>query len=231
LSLQALTHRSWCAENGGAESNERLEFLGDSVLGLVVTNYIYREYPQLSEGELAKLRAAVVSSATLADVARDLDLGQWLRLGKGEHGSGGRSKSSILADAMEAVIGATYIDGGWQPAEALVLGLLAPLIAEAARIPGVDDFKTRLQEHVVRNHDSLPRYLIAEEGPDHEKRFFAQVVIAGTAAGRGEGRSKKQAEQAAAAEAWDNLDEMFPGDGAETRHDTIESATNRGSQP
>jgi ribonuclease-3 len=203
----ARTHRSWCAENGGVESNERLEFLGDSVLGLVVTDHIYRRYPDLSEGKLAKLRATVVSSNALAGVARELDLGSCLLLGKGELASGGSGKTSILADAMEAMIGAVYLDAGWGAASELVLRLFADRIAEAARRPGIEDFKTRLQEFSARNHETLPDYHIASDGPDHAKRFFAEVHIDGTRYGAGEGRSKKEAEQAAAAAAWERVHE------------------------
>jgi ribonuclease-3 len=206
LVTQALTHRSWCAEHVDAKSNERLEFLGDSILGLVVTNHIFVTYGGLSEGQLAKLRADVVSSVSLAVVARDLGLGEALFLGKGEQASGGREKSSILADGLEAVIGAVYLDGGWLPAQRLVLELFSERIAAAAARPGTEDFKTRLQELVARDHDSLPTYVVRDEGPDHEKHFFAAVSVAGQIAGEGEGRSKKEAEQAAAGAAWDTLE-------------------------
>ncbi len=189
----------------GEESNERLEFLGDAVLGLVVTDHVFRMYPGLPEGELAKVRASVVNSAVLAEVATGLDLGSWLLLGKGEDASGGREKPSILADAMEAVIGAVYLDGGWAAAQSLVLWLLGDRIAEAAAGPGGQDFKTRLQERAARMFDQLPRYQVTDEGPDHAKRFFATVSVAGVERGRGEGRSKKQAEQAAARAAWAQL--------------------------
>ncbi len=202
---RALAHRSWCAEVVGEESNERLEFLGDAVLGLVITDHIYRTYPNLPEGELAKVRAAVVNSVLLAEVAAGLDIGAWLLLGKGEDASGGREKPSILADAMEAVIGAVYLDGGWAAAAELVLALLSTHVAEAAVGPGGSDYKTRLQELVARTFDQLPRYLVEDEGPDHAKRFYATVLIGGVPRGRGEGRSKKQAEQAAARTAWDVL--------------------------
>ncbi|MDP9389308.1 MAG: ribonuclease III [Actinomycetota bacterium] len=202
---RALAHRSWCAEVAGEESNERLEFLGDAVLGLVVTDHVFRMYPGLPEGELAKVRASVVNSAVLAEVATGLDLGSWLLLGKGEDASGGREKPSILADAMEAVIGAVYLDGGWAAAQSLVLWLLGDRIAEAAAGPGGQDFKTRLQERAARMFDQLPRYQVTDEGPDHAKRFFATVSVAGVERGRGEGRSKKQAEQAAARAAWAQL--------------------------
>jgi ribonuclease-3 len=202
---RAMAHRSWCAETAGAESNERLEFLGDAVLGLVVTDHVFRTYPALPEGHLAQVRAAVVNAGALAEVAEDLRLGQFLLLGKGEDASGGREKPSILADAMEAVIGAVYLDGGWEAAADLVMGLLGPRIIEAAAVPGGHDFKTRLQELAAHRFDQLPRYEVYGDGPDHAKHFTAVVHLGGQAAGSGEGRSKKQAEQAAARAAWDSL--------------------------
>ena len=205
LLARAMAHRSWCAETSGEDPNERLEFLGDAVLGLVVTDHIYRTYPELPEGELAKVRASVVNSASLAEVAAELRLGDALLLGKGEDLSGGREKPSILADAMEAVIGAAYIDGGWDAAEGLVMRLVGDRIAEAAVGPGGQDYKTRLQELGARRYDQLPRYEVADEGPDHAKRFFATVHLGNRACGEGEGRSKKQAEQAAARVAWERL--------------------------
>ncbi|GAC1532438.1 MAG: hypothetical protein NVS3B12_10170 [Acidimicrobiales bacterium] len=189
----------------GTASNERLEFLGDAVLGLVVTDYIFATYPLLPEGELAKVRASVVNSEALAEVATELDLGSALRLGKGEDASGGREKPSILADAMEAVIGAVYLDGGYDAAATLVMGLLGGRIEEGAAGPGGQDYKTRLQELAARRFETLPRYEVTDEGPDHSKRFFASVSVGGTAFGRGEGRSKKQAEQGAARQAWHAL--------------------------
>jgi ribonuclease-3 len=198
----ALTHRSWCAENAGQESNERLEFLGDAVLGLVVTDYVFARYPHLPEGEMAKIRASVVNAGTLAEVAGPLGLGDHLRLGKGEHASGGRAKPSLLADALEAVIGAIYVEGGYEPARDLVLNVLTDRIAEAAEGPGVNDFKTQLQELAARRYEQLPQYGVRDEGPDHAKRFFATVRLGGEIKGEGEGRSKKQAEQAAAQAAW-----------------------------
>ncbi len=198
----ALTHRSWCAENPGYASNERLEFLGDAVLGMTVTGHIFHAYPGMPEGELAKLRATVVSAATLSAIAADLGLGDVVRLGKGEDASGGRAKPSILADSLEAVVGAVYLDGGWDAARPFVLGLVADRIADVAeRGPGGFDFKTQLQELVARRFDDLPVYELTDEGPDHEKRFFAQVRIGDVVYGRGEGRSKKQAEQDAASAA------------------------------
>ncbi len=205
LFCRALAHRSWCAEVAGEESNERLEFLGDSVLGLVVTEHVYRSYPHLPEGELAKVRASVVNSEALAEVAAELDIGPSLLLGKGEDASGGREKPSILADAMEAIIGAVYIEAGWEAASQLVLQLLGARITEAAAGPGGQDYKTRLQELAARTFDQLPRYQVEDEGPDHAKHFSATVVVGGVPRGRGEGRSKKQAEQAAARAAWTDL--------------------------
>ena len=201
----SMAHRSWCAEHPGKDSNERLEFLGDAVLGLVVTNHIFRLYPHLPEGELAKLRASVVNAQLLAVVAAELDLGAAVLLGKGEDGTGGRQKSSILADAFEAVIGAIYLDGGWDPAEAFVMRMLGARIEAGAEGPGFHDFKTRLQELAARRFETLPVYAVSESGPDHAKSFVAAVKLAGVERGRGEGRSKKQAEQAAAQQAWEAL--------------------------
>ncbi|MGI9603419.1 MAG: ribonuclease III [Acidimicrobiales bacterium] len=203
LLVLALTHRSWCAENTGDESNERLEFLGDSVLGLAVTDELYRRYPERAEGELAKVRAAVVNAPTLAEMADELGIGAGLRLGRGEHESGGREKASILADAMEAVIGAVHLDAGIDRAVDFVLEILGERITiSAAAGPGAQDFKTRLQEFVASEGLTPPQYELREAGPDHDKRFFATVFIGGTARGRGRGSSKKQAEQAAAEQAW-----------------------------
>ncbi len=209
-----MAHRSWCAEHPGQEANERLEFLGDSVLGLVVTRHIYSVYPDLAEGELAKVRAAVVSSEALAEVAASLDLGAALLLGKGEDASGGREKPSILADALEAVIGAVYLEKGWEAAAQLVMGWLGERIPEAAAGPGGRDYKTRLQEVAAHMADQLPHYVLEGTGPDHAKRFRARVFVAGSCLGQGEGRSKKQAEQQAARLAWRALSAQSPlGDG------------------
>ena len=209
-----MAHRSWCAEHPGGRSNERLEFLGDAVLGLIVTDHIFRTYPELPEGELAKVRASVVSAAALAEVAAELDIGAALLLGRGEDASGGREKPSILADAMEAIIGAVYLDGGRDAADDLVMGLLGDRITDAAAGPGGQDYKTRLQELAARTFESLPAYDVADDGPDHAKRFFASVSVAGTTYGHGEGRSKKQAEQAAARVAWTELSAVGGDDGA-----------------
>ncbi len=175
------------------------------MLGLIVTDHIYRTYPSLAEGQLAQLRAGVVNAGALALAAEQLQLGDAMLLGKGEDASGGREKPSILADAMEAVIGAVYLDRGWDAAHDLVMLLLGDRIAEAAAGPGGDDFKTRLQELAARRFDQLPRYVVTGTGPDHAKVFAATVYIDGEICGTGGGRSKKQAEQAAAQAAWQSL--------------------------
>ena len=202
---QALAHRSWCAENPGTGSNERLEFLGDAVLGIVVTDHLYRTYSEMSEGELAKVRASVVNSAALAELAAELRIGDALLLGKGEDQSGGREKPSILADAMEALIGAVYLDKGWVASVQMVMQLMGDRIEMAAAGPGGQDYKTRLQELCARMFDQLPVYSVSDEGPDHAKEFQAVVHLRGHAQGSGRGRSKKQAEQAAARAAWESL--------------------------
>jgi ribonuclease-3 len=195
---QALAHRSWCAEQNNAPSNERLEFLGDAVLGLVVARYVYDAFPELAEGQLAKIRAAVVNTRALAEVAAELQLGDYLLLGRGEESSGGRSKASLLADAAEAVIGAVYLDGGWDVAEALVVRLFGDRIRRAAAEPEHFDHKSRLQELAVSQGAGIPEYVLTGSGPDHERRYFAEVFIGGRRCGRGEGASKKEAEQDAA---------------------------------
>lgn len=205
LLVACFAHRSWCAENPGWASNERLEFLGDAVLGLAVTDHVFRAYPSLPEGELAKVRASLVSSVALAEVASPLGLGDALLLGKGEDATGGRTKQSIVADAMEAVIGAVYLDRGRSAADELVLRLLGDRIEEAAAGPGGEDYKTRLQELCSRRFEQLPEYRVQDRGPDHAKHFDAVVSIGGRRQGRGGGRSKKQAEQAAARVAWEAL--------------------------
>jgi ribonuclease III len=210
LLVQALAHRSWCAENPGMTSNERLEFLGDAVLGLVVTDHLFRIYPELPEGELAKVRASVVNSAALAEVAAALGVGDAMLLGKGEDQSGGREKPSILADAMEALLGAVYLDRGRAVVSALIMRLLGARIEEAAAGPGGQDYKTRLQELCARSFDQLPSYTVADQGPDHAKEFDALVRVDGVVKGHGRGRSKKQAEQAAARQAWEHLSEHPP---------------------
>lgn len=198
----ALTHRSFCAEHPSNSPNERLEFLGDSVLGLVVTDHIYLHYPMLPEGQLAKLRASVVNTATLADLGRRLRVGPLLRLGKGEDQSGGRDKESILADALEALFGAVYVDGGWDAAQSVILTLTAEAILDAAEQPGKKDYKTQLQELTARLALGTPVYQIDGSGPDHDKRFTAVTIIDGVPRGHGAGTSKKRAEQVAARSAY-----------------------------
>lgn len=202
LLVHALSHRSWCAEAGGRPSNERLEFLGDAVLGLVVAEHCYHAFPDMSEGGLAQVRAAVVNTAVLAEVATELGVGEVLLLGRGEDSSGGRTKASILANAVEAVLAAVYLDAGWEAASSLVLRLLGERIEEAAAGPGAADFKTRFQELVVRHVGQPPQYKVVGTGPDHARRYTATVAVGGDVMGEGEGRSKKDAEQSAARVAW-----------------------------
>ena len=204
---RALTHRSFAYENGGLPTNERLEFLGDSVLGLIVTDTLFREYPDLPEGQLAKLRAAVVNMRALAEVARGLRLGSYVRLGKGEEGTGGRDKSSILADTLEAVLGAVYLDRGLAEADALVHRLFDPVVARSARLGAGLDWKTSLQELTAAEILGVPEYHVDESGPDHQKSFRAWVRIGGRTYGEGEGHSKKEAEQQAAEAAWTAISE------------------------
>lgn len=202
LLVLALTHRSYAYEHGGLAHNERLEFLGDSILGQAVTVMLYNEHPDLDEGELAKRRASLVSSVALAEVARSIDLGRFLRLGKGEEQTGGRDKSSILADTVEALIGATYLDLGGEVATDLVLRLIRPLLEDPERFGAAMDPKTSLQELAARLGRGLPNYQVVDSGPDHSKRFHATVLLSGVRIASGEGSSKKQAEMAAALEAW-----------------------------
>lgn len=199
---QALSHRSWCGEQEGVPSNERLEFLGDAVLGLVVADHIYHRFPELPEGNLAKIRSAVVNARVLAETATELGLGDVLLLGKGEEASGGRTKVSILADTIEAVIGAVYLDAGWAAARPLVLRLLGERIERAAAEPDDFDHKSRLQELTVRCGEGPPRYSVVGSGPDHDRHYLAEVFVGGECRGAGEGSSKKDAEQAAALAAW-----------------------------
>ncbi|HZB02387.1 MAG TPA: ribonuclease III [Actinomycetota bacterium] len=203
----ALTHRSFAFEQDLDTTNERLEFLGDSVLGLVVTDMAFDAFPRLPEGELAKLRAAIVNAQALADVARSLGLGELVRLGKGEEQSGGRDKASILADALEAVFGAVYLDLGLDESRSLIERLFRPLMEAYARGEGDRDYKTILQELASRQLHSMPEYRLEDRGPDHEKEFTATVFLNGQQMGTGIGRSKKEAEQRAAREAFDHMSE------------------------
>jgi ribonuclease-3 len=211
---RAVTHRSYAYENGGLPTNERLEFLGDSVLGLVVTEELFRRHPDLPEGQLAKLRAAVVNSRALAEVARSLGVGRYLRLGRGEEASGGRDKSSILADAVEALIGAAYLDKGTEPTRVLVLRLFGDLLDGAARLGAGLDWKTSLQELAAGHSLGVPEYTVTEDGPDHAKTFQAIALVGGRSVGEGAGHSKKEAEQRAAEQAWTRLsaDPTLPAD-------------------
>jgi ribonuclease III len=192
----AMTHRSFAYEQGGLPNNERLEFLGDAVLGIVVTRSLYDMYPDEDEGDLAKRRAALVNATVLAELAREIGLGEHIRLGKGEEMTGGADKGSILADTFEALLGAVYLDRGMRKAEKLILKLMLPRIrgdVEVAR-----DYKTSLQELASARFGVLPEYRVSESGPDHAKRFRANVYLEGSEYGEGDGRSKKEAEQAAA---------------------------------
>ncbi len=194
----AFTHRSWAYENGRAESNERLEFLGDAVLQIIVTEQIFHTYPMLAEGHMAKLRASVVSSHALVSVARTLGLGEHIKLGKGEVATGGQAKSSILADTMEAVIGAVHISGGSEASGAFVHAVFDPLITRSEEDGSYTDFKTALQELCALNGWGSPSYEITGAGPDHERVFTAVAVVAGKKVSTGTAPSKKAAEQRAA---------------------------------
>jgi len=208
----ALTHRSWAYENGGTAHNERLEFLGDSVLGLAVTARLFREQPDASEGELARRRSALVSATALAEVARRIGLGEHIRLGRGEELTGGRQKQSILADTVEAVIGAVFEDQGPAVAERFVLALVGPLFDEVERFGAAMDPKTALQELAAARGLPAPRYEVEGSGPDHN-RVFAAVVRLGEVEGRGAGASKKAAEAAAAMAAWTLAQPAKPAEG------------------
>lgn len=193
----ALVHRSYTAEHSDVPDNERHEFLGDAVLQLVVTDFLFHHYPEMREGEMAKVRAACVNRAELAAVAREIRLGHHIAMGVGEFASGGREKDSILADAMESVLSAVYLDGGLEVARKVILDHWTDLIRSKAQAPGRRDFKTRLQEHLaVRG--LRPDYAVTDEGPDHAKVFAAEVSVDGVVLGAGTGKSKKEAEQEAA---------------------------------
>ena len=207
---QAITHRSFSYENGGVPTNERLEFLGDSVLGIVITDELYRKNPDAQEGQLAKLRAAVVNAKALADVARTLGLGEFLLLGKGEEATGGRDKSSILADAVEAILGAIYVEHGLEKSGEVILQLFAPILAASAELGAGLDWKTSLAELVNSMSLGVIEYVIEQSGPDHDKRFSAQVKVGQDLYGNGEGKSKKEAEQHAAASAYTEINNLRP---------------------
>ncbi|MEQ6898638.1 ribonuclease III [Microbacterium sp. KR10-403] len=205
LSL-ALTHRSYAYEHGHLPHNERLEFLGDSVLGQAVTVLLYTRHPELEEGSLAKRRASVVSTVALAEVARGIGLGEYLKLGRGEDQTGGRDKDSILADTMEAVIGATYLSAGPDAATGLVHRLVEPLLADPDRYGAAVDPKTSLQELAARLGMTPPVYSVTASGPDHDRLFTATVTV-GDSSTTGTGTSKKHAEMAAALKLWHALSE------------------------
>jgi ribonuclease-3 len=211
---RALTHRSYAYENGGLPTNERLEFLGDSVLGVVITTALFHNHPDLPEGQLAKLRASVVNMRALADVARRLGpmgLGSYLLLGKGEETTGGRDKASILADTLEAVLGAVYLQYGLDEAALVVHRLFDPVLLDAAQRGAGLDWKTSLQETTAQYSLGVPEYAVSEEGPDHAKSFTAIARVGGESLGSGAGRSKKEAEQKAAEAAWTVLQERASG--------------------
>ncbi|WP_392390957.1 ribonuclease III [Nocardioides sp. LHD-245] len=202
---RAMTHRSYAYENGGLPTNERLEFLGDSVLGVVVTETLYLAHPDLSEGRLAKLRAAVVNARALAGVARDIGLGAHIKLGRGEEATGGRDKASILSDTVEAVIGAIHLSGGIDVSSTVVHRLFDPLIEAASALGAGLDWKTSLQELSADQSLGVPEYVIEDDGPDHMKTFTAQVRVGDKLYGNGTGRSKKEAEQGAAETAYGEI--------------------------
>ncbi len=205
LLVLALTHRSFAYEAGGLPTNERLEFLGDSVLGVVVTDWLYRTFPDLPEGELAKMRAASVSQRALSAVARELELGPCILLGKGERSSGGADKDSILCDAFEAILGAIYLTHGIETSRQVILRLVGPTLEAASRSGVALDWKTSLQEATSVRGLGTPVYQVEGTGPDHAREFTAQVVIGGEVLGTGTGSAKKHAEQAAAAEAYEAI--------------------------
>lgn len=208
----ALTHRSFAFEQPDPPGhNERLEFLGDAILGAIVTDHIFQRYPDLAEGELARLRASVVNTGALAHIARDLGLGPHIRLGRGEEASGGSDKPSLLADTFEALIGAAYLEKGLEAVRGLVLGIFTDLIGEIHDSGGGFDPKTQLQETVVKINGELPTYRLASSGPEHDKRYIAHVYEGDKLLGVGRGRSKKEAEQEAAREALGNVAAVTPG--------------------
>jgi ribonuclease-3 len=211
LLCRALTHRSYAHEHGGLPTNERLEFLGDSVLGLVITDALYHAHPDLPESQLAKMRASVVNTQALAEIARGLGpggLGAHLLLGRGELGTGGRDKDSLLADTLEAVLGAVYVDRGHEVARQVISRVFAALLAESAQRGAGLDWKTSLQELAAVSGLGVPSYVITEVGPHHDKTFTATAQVGGRAMGSGVGRTKKEAEKRAAETAWAALRDL-----------------------
>jgi ribonuclease-3 len=226
----ALVHRSYAFEQSDpVPHNERLEFLGDAILGAIVTDLIYTSYPQLTEGEMARLRASVVNTHALAELARSLGLGKHIRLGKGEEASGGRDKPSLLADTLEAVIGAHYLDRGIDAVRAALVPLFAEKLRAHLEAGGRYDAKTALQEVVVRYRGAFPAYRIASTGPDHDKHFTAHVYIDADLYGVGDGRSKKEAEQNAAREALARLEAAPMETAPEDEGDTVGRSDARAS--
>jgi ribonuclease-3 len=214
----ALTHRSYAYENGGLPTNERLELLGDAVLGLVIVDELFRRHPDSSEGDLAKLRNSIVNSQALAGVARDLTddgLGEFLLLGRGEVNTGGHGKASILADTLESLLGAVYLEHGLEGARAVILRLFDDLLDTAPTLGAALEWKSSLQELTAARGLGVPRYDVSSEGPDHDRRFTAVVFINGEPLGSGVGRSKKAAETDAAAQAWTALDAETDAPGAD----------------
>lgn len=201
----ALTHRSHAYESGSDQTNERLEFLGDSVLGLIVTEELFRRFPELDESRLSPLRSGVVNMRALADIARTLNLGSYIRLGKGEENTGGNDKNSLLSDALEAIIGAIYIECGFQKTAHIVLMLIEKTLINAVDKGAGLDGKTALQELVALSGKGAPEYLVTETGPDHDKSFTAFAMVGGEAIAQGEGKSKREAEQIAARVAYELL--------------------------
>ena len=201
----AFTHRSFAYENGLTETNERLEFLGDSVLGLVVTEELYKKYPDLDESRLSPLRSGIVNMRALADIARSLELGLYMRIGKGEEVTGGRDKNSLLADSLEALIGAIYLSHGFEASQKIVGDLISQTMENAKDKGAGLDGKTALQELAAARKISPPEYQITESGPDHDKTFVAIAIVGGDAIATGEGKSKREAEQIAARLAYEKL--------------------------
>ncbi|MEZ5185652.1 MAG: ribonuclease III [Candidatus Nanopelagicales bacterium] len=208
----AMVHRSFSYENGRIPTNERLEFLGDSVLGLVITDHLYSTFTDLPEGQLAKMRSAIVNAQSLAGVARELGVGRFLQLGRGEETTGGREKASILADAMEAVIGAVYLEEGLDGARRFILERFAALIESVPLLGAGLDWKTSLQELAAQAGQGVPEYVVTGEGPDHARMFTARVRVGDQLYGRGQGRTKKQAEQEAAQTAFEQVRRLLAAD-------------------
>lgn len=201
----SLTHRSYSYENGGIPTNERLEFLGDSILGFCVAEHLYKSFPDLAEGDLAKRRAAVVSTRALASIARELEIGKHILLGRGESQSNGADKSSILADTMEALIGAVYLSHGMDEARQMVMRFIGPLLSDPRLLGAATDWKTVIQEEVAATKNGEMRYAVSGSGPDHARSYVAELLIADKVYGTGTGPSKKEAEQEAAHNTWNML--------------------------